>query len=231
MTDLTEDDEFNLGVVERALPTGSVIASNCQPSESDVVHDHIRLGQHQIVAVAYIGVHLARHVKHAGTTEGGETVGGSLCGGELSACRGPSEMISDCRSDTSGKVLVKGVGEHLLPTAQPWASAAGPSYSGSRHQKPSYRPPWPPRSRSSLCHGAPGSALWRRDERGTTRPHGDAGTLELSANGAPMNAHGADLAQGQALGVQVSCRLNVHGATVTSRSAASGWFGLRRSSR
>ena len=45
-----------------------------------------------------------------------------------------------------------------------------------------------------------------------------------------MNAQlGTDLAQGPTLGVQVGCTLNVHGATVTSRSAASGSFGLRRS--
>ena len=56
-----------LGVVVRVLPTGSVISCNRQPSESDVVHDHIRLRQHQIVAVACIGVHIgARHVEARG---------------------------------------------------------------------------------------------------------------------------------------------------------------------
>jgi hypothetical protein len=46
---------------------------------------------------------------------------------------------------------------------------------------------------------------------------GDAGTLELLADRAPMNAQlGTDLAQGPTLGVQVSRTLNVHGATVTS---------------
>ena len=58
-----------LCVVVRVLPTGSVISCNCQPSESDVVHDHIRLRQHQVVAVACTGVHIgARRVEHAGTT-------------------------------------------------------------------------------------------------------------------------------------------------------------------
>ena len=43
--------------------------------------------------------------------------------------------------------------------------------------------------------------------------------LELLADRAPMNAQlGTDLAQGPALGVQVGCTLNVHGATVTSLS-------------
>jgi hypothetical protein len=38
-----------------------------------------------MVAVACIGVRIsARHLKHFGTTEGGETVGGSSCG-EMSA--------------------------------------------------------------------------------------------------------------------------------------------------
>jgi hypothetical protein len=89
-------------------------------TDLDVVHDHIRLGQHQIVAVAYIGVRLARHVKHAGTTEGGETVGGSPCSGELSTSRHSSEMISDGCRDANSEVLIKGGGEHLLPTAQGW---------------------------------------------------------------------------------------------------------------
>jgi len=45
-----------------------------------------------------------------------------------------------------------------------------------------------------------------------------------------MNAQlSTDLAEGHALGVQVGGSLNVHGDTVTSRSAASGSFGLRRS--
>ena len=60
--------------------------------------------------------------------------------------------------------------------------------------------------------------------------HGDAGTSELLADRARMNAQlGTDLAQGPALGVQVGCTLNIHGATVTSRSAACGSFGLQRS--
>ena len=67
------------------LPTGSVASCNRQPSESGVVHDHIRLRQHQIAAVACIGLRIrTRHVKHASPTESGETVGGSSCGGELS---------------------------------------------------------------------------------------------------------------------------------------------------
>jgi hypothetical protein len=48
---------------------------------------------------------------------------------------------------------------------------------------------------------------------------GDAGTLELLADRAPMKAQlSSDLAQGQAPGVQVGRTLNVHRATVTSLS-------------
>jgi hypothetical protein len=51
----------------------------------------------------------------------------------------------------------------------------------------------------------------------TAATHGDAGTLKLLANRAPMNAQlGTDLAQGPALGVQVGCRLNIHRVTVTA---------------
>jgi hypothetical protein len=42
----------SLGVVVRAFPTGSLSSGNGQPSESDVIDDHIRLHQHQIVAIA-----------------------------------------------------------------------------------------------------------------------------------------------------------------------------------
>jgi hypothetical protein len=52
-----------LGVVVGALLTGSVTAGNRQPSESDVVHDHIRLRQHQTALVARIGLSTgSRHV-------------------------------------------------------------------------------------------------------------------------------------------------------------------------
>ena len=59
-------------------------ARNRQPSDSDVVHDHIRLRQHQIVAIACIAVRIrARYVKHTGTVQRGETVGGSPGSSEL----------------------------------------------------------------------------------------------------------------------------------------------------
>ena len=72
-------------MVVRTLATGSLTSCNRQPSESDVIHDHIRLGQHQMVAIACIVVAIgARHMEHAGPTEGGETVGRSSCGSQLS---------------------------------------------------------------------------------------------------------------------------------------------------
>jgi hypothetical protein len=100
-----------LGVVVRALPTSSVTASNGQSSESDVVHDHIRLRQHQIAAIAGIvfGIR-SRQVKHAGSTESGETVGGSSSGGELSPGRGSAEMISDGRPERRRSELLPAPG-------------------------------------------------------------------------------------------------------------------------
>ena len=65
-------------------------ARNRQPSDSDVVHDHIRLRQHQIGAIA--------------------------CS-QFSSGGASSEMISGGGADANGKVSVEGVGEHLLPSA------------------------------------------------------------------------------------------------------------------
>ena len=98
--------------------TTSVAAGNCESSESDIVHDHIRLRQHQIVAITYIGVRVgALHMKYTGTTESGETVGGSPGGGELSSGGRSTKMISDGCSYADRKILVKRVGENLLPSA------------------------------------------------------------------------------------------------------------------
>jgi hypothetical protein len=57
-------------------------------------------------------------MKHTGTTERGETMGGSSCGNQLSPGGRSTEMISDRCTNANCKVLVKGVGENLLPTAQ-----------------------------------------------------------------------------------------------------------------
>jgi hypothetical protein len=40
-----------LGVIVGTLATGSLAACNTQSSETDIVHDHIRLSQHQISAI------------------------------------------------------------------------------------------------------------------------------------------------------------------------------------
>ena len=70
---------------------GSVTSCDRQPSESDVVHDHVRLRQHQMVALACIVVPIgSRHMEHAGTTEGSETVCGSSCGSQLSPGGSPT---------------------------------------------------------------------------------------------------------------------------------------------
>jgi hypothetical protein len=57
-------------------------------------------------------------VKQPGTVERDETVRGSPSCGELSPRRRSAEMISNGRSDANRKVLLKSVGENLLPTAQ-----------------------------------------------------------------------------------------------------------------
>ena len=62
-----------------------------------------------------------------------------------------TKMISDGRSDANRKVLIKGLGENLLPTAQPWGPwwpcplVAAPG-TGNRHI-------------DLFCHLTPGQAL------------------------------------------------------------------------
>jgi hypothetical protein len=119
--------------------TGGVISCDGQPSNSDVVHDHIRLRHHHIGAITCFVVRIrARHVEHPSTTVGSETVGGSTGRGQLSPSGRSAEMISDGRSDTDRKVLIKGVGKNLLPTTQalgcrrPGPPVAAPD-TGNRH--------------------------------------------------------------------------------------------------
>jgi len=57
---------------------------------------------------------------HAGTTESRQTVGGSSSSIEFSSGGGSAEMISDGGPYANREILVKRVGEHLLPTAQAW---------------------------------------------------------------------------------------------------------------
>jgi hypothetical protein len=127
-------------------------------------------------------------------------------------------MISDRCTNANCKVLVKGVDENLLPTAQAWGlGRPGPPVAapgtGNRHI-------------DLLCYLWPGQALVpelhdllcrRGVSRRSAATHGDASTLELLADRTPMNAQlGTNLAQGPTLGVQVGRTLNVHCATVTS---------------
>ena len=94
-----------LGVVVGALATSGVTSCNPQPSEPGVVHDHIRLRQHQVAVIACIVAAIsARHMEHAGTTEGGETVGSSACGSQLSPGGHSAEMISDSRSKSDSRL-------------------------------------------------------------------------------------------------------------------------------
>jgi hypothetical protein len=97
--------------VVRTPSTGSVTSCNPQSSESDAVHDHIRLRQRQIGAITRIGVHVRTgHVQHAGTTRRRKTVGSSSCGSKFSTVRCSAEMISDGRSDSDRQVLIKCIG-------------------------------------------------------------------------------------------------------------------------
>jgi hypothetical protein len=154
---------------------------------------------------------------HAGTTGGSETVRSSSGSGELGSVWRSAEMINDGCSDANRQVVVKGDGEHLLPTAQAWTLGwpcppiAAPG-TGDSHIDP-------------FCHLIPGQTLITevQDLLGgggmsgrRARTHGDAYLLELLADRAPMNAQlVTDLAQRPAPGVQVGCTLNVHSATVT----------------
>ena len=201
-------------MVVGARHTGSVTSRDSQPSKPDVIHDHIRPRQHQMVPIAGMIIRVgARHVKHTDPTLRGQTVSGSSCGSELSPSGGSTEMISDSRPDANRKVLIKGVREHLLPTAQAWRLwRAGPAVpapgTGNRHI-------------DLFCYLWPGQALvtklhdlLRRGSlsRRTAATHGHAGTLELLADRAPLNTKlGSNLAQGPTLGVQVGRTLNVHG--------------------
>jgi hypothetical protein len=143
-------------------------------------------------------------------------VGGSSCGSQLGPGGRSAEVISDGCANANGKVLIKGVGENLLPAAQAWGlGRPGPPVAapGTRN-----------RHMDLLCYLWPGQALVTKLQDllcrsgvslRTTATHSDASPLELLADSAPMNAQlGTDLAQGSTLGVQVGCTLDVHGATV-----------------
>ena len=92
-------------------------------------------------------------------------------------------MISDGCPDANRKVLVKGVGENLLPTAQAW---------GLRRQGPPVAAPGTGNSHADLlCYLRPGQALvaklkdllrGSRMSGSTTPTHGDAGTTKLMAH-------------------------------------------------
>jgi hypothetical protein len=229
----------SLGVVVRGFAPSSVVSCNPESSESDIVHDHVRPGQHQIAAItrSVIGIG-AWYMEYAGPAEGRETVGCSSCRGELRSGGGSTKMISDGCPYANRKVLVQRVGKHLLPTAQAWRlgwpglPVAAPG-TGNRHiDLTCYLIPGQAsvaQLQDLLCGGG---MRWR-----TAVTHGDAGTAKLMTHGGPGNAQlCTDLAQTPTLGVQVGCTLNVHRATVTSHgrivSALSGvsWQAVHRSS-
>jgi hypothetical protein len=92
-------------------------------------------------------------------------------------------MINDRCLDANGKVLVKRVGEHPLPTTQAWGlgwqgSLVAAPGTGNRHI-------------DLLCYLGPGQAMvaklkdllrGSRMSGGTAPTHGDAGTTKLMAH-------------------------------------------------
>jgi|SRR5215211_5536329 len=203
-------------MVVGALPTGGLTSSDSQPSQSDVVHDHVRLRQHQIGPITRIAIRiLAGHMEHTGTTKSGEAVGCPSRGVELSSGGNSAEMISDGCPYANRKVLIKRVGENLLPTAQartlwrPGSPVTAPS-TGNRHI-------------NLFGHLIPGQALVAQLQdllcgSGMSRSaatHGHASPTKLVAHCGRGNALlGTDLAQGPAAGVQVRRTLNIHWVTV-----------------
>jgi hypothetical protein len=110
-------------------------------------------------------------MEHAAEAQRGQAVGCSSCGSQLGPGRGSAEMISDGCTDANREVLVKGVGENLLPPDPNVGTlGAGLSGSGSKHRKPSFRPALLSPARSGLGREAQGSAALKQDER-THRPH------------------------------------------------------------
>jgi hypothetical protein len=123
--------------------------------------------------------------------------GSSSCSSQLSPCGGSAEMIGDGRSDTDGKVLVKGVGENLLPTTRAL---------GFRRLRPPVAAPSTGNSHTDLFRDLiPAQALVTEFHdllcRGgmslrAAATQGDASTVKLMAHGSPGNAQlGTDLAQ------------------------------------
>ena len=78
-------------------------------------------------------------------------MGGSSCSSQLSPGGRSTEMISDGCTDTNREVLVKRVGENLLPTAQAW----GPWRPGPPVAAPGTRG----RHTDLFCYLRPGQAL------------------------------------------------------------------------
>jgi hypothetical protein len=153
-------------VIVQGLAADGVAACNPESSETDVVHDHVRLSQHEIAAITGAVISIGtRHVEHPGTTRRGETVRRASRSVQLSSRGGATEMINDGRANADRKVLVKRLGENLLPPTQaPRLWWPGPSDSDSMPRKLSCRLVLPLQSRSDLGHADRGSLAWRLDD-------------------------------------------------------------------
>jgi hypothetical protein len=134
-------------MIADGLAAGSVAACHRQSSESAVVHDHVRLGKDEIVAITAIGVRVgARNMKHTGPVGSGQTMGSR----ELSSGRGSTEMISNRCSHANRKV---------------WSSASARTCC-QRPKRGLWRPGFPiatPCTRAShthlFCHLGPAQVL------------------------------------------------------------------------
>jgi hypothetical protein len=163
-------------------------------SESEIVHDHVRLRQDEIVAITHSAICIgARHVLELDTTDDGD-YGGSSC--------------REC------------VGEHLLPTPQSWGfGRPGPPVpapcTGNRH--PDLFCHLTPGQ--ALVTEFPDLLCGRRVSRSTAATHGDSCAAKLMAHRGRRDPQlRTYLAQGLTLGVQVGCTRNVHRGSVTSLS-------------
>ena len=159
-------------------------------------------------------------------------MGGPSGSSELGTGGGSTEMISDGCSDANCTVLLEGVGENLLPTAQPWRPGwlglpiAAPCTRASHIDLFCYLTPAKAsvtELRDLLCGG--------RESGRTTATHRDTGRAKLIAHRGRRDAQlRTDLAQVPTLAVQVGCTHNVHGATVASHSPDRRrlWFEVKR---
>jgi hypothetical protein len=162
---------------------GGDTAGNRQPPEPDVAHDHIRLREHQIGAIACIGLRIrAGHMEQTGTVESGETVGGSSSSSELSPGGRSTKMITTAartRWQDSGQVRRRepaAIGQIALAFGS-GLSVAAPCTRDSHPTCFATSLQVGPRSRRSTISCAEASG------QGSAATHRNANAMELIAGG------------------------------------------------